>query len=308
MQRLIAASMLLVPVSLVQAALFLPASPVGTLPATGLANLSGLASSRANPGVLWAHNDRAGTNHLFAITSAGNVLATLAVNGATNIDWEDLATGPGPVPGRSYLYVSDLGAVDTGGAIYRIAEPTLLTGPTSVQAERISLNYPSGSYRSETLLVDPITGETLVITKEPRNARVYRTPADETTPTMSFLFDMNPDEQQPFRDLTAGDVSPDGSLIVLRNNQRAWAFERTPGQTLAEALQGSYETITLAFEPKGEALAFAADGSGFYTASEQSPPAYPGAQPIFFYGIVPEPTMLGLLGAAVLLGRVAHRR
>lgn len=308
MSRLLTTFLLLGLATSAHAAVFQPAVQVGTLPASGLANVSGLASSRANPGILWAHNDRAGTNQLLAMTPAGSVIATLVVNGATNIDWEDAAVGPGPVSGRSYLYISDLGAVDTGGAIYRIAEPTLLTGPTSVQAERIGLNYPSGSHRSETLLVDPITGETLVITKEPRNARVYRTPADETTPTMSFLFDMNSDEQQPFRDLTAGDVSPDGSLIVLRNNQRAWAFERSPGETLAQALQGSYQTITLAFEPKGETLAFAADGSGFYTASEQSPPAYPGAQPIFFYGIVPEPTMLGLLGLGVLFGRVAHRR
>ncbi len=39
----------------------------------------------------------------------GRVLARLDIQGGDNCDWEDLAVGPGPIPGQSYIYIGDIG-------------------------------------------------------------------------------------------------------------------------------------------------------------------------------------------------------
>src|SRR5436309_124045 len=76
--------------------------------------LSGLVLSRTQPGVLWTHNDSGDRARVFAVTPAGRVLADLDVPAAHNVDWEDIALGPGATPagpsGRgAALYLADIG-------------------------------------------------------------------------------------------------------------------------------------------------------------------------------------------------------
>ena len=57
---------------------------------------SGVAASRAYPGVLWTHNDSGDGPYLYATTLDGRDLGWLLVPGAEAIDWEDIALGPCP--------------------------------------------------------------------------------------------------------------------------------------------------------------------------------------------------------------------
>jgi hypothetical protein len=100
----------------------------GEVPVSGVAEhelieLSGLAASRRNPGVLWLHDDGSGHNAVHAISVAGNYLGALTLQGAPSIDWEDIAVGPGPQAGTHYIYAGDIGdntdgdrSVPSGGA------------------------------------------------------------------------------------------------------------------------------------------------------------------------------------------------
>ena len=76
-----------------------------------LREASGLAVSRTQPGVLWAHNDSGDAPTLYAITMKGVILARIAVLDAVAIDWEDIAAGPCPEDGATShcLYVADTG-------------------------------------------------------------------------------------------------------------------------------------------------------------------------------------------------------
>ena len=58
----------------------------------------------------------------------GHIIAKLDINDATNYDWEDIAVGPGPEEGKSYIYVGDIGGniPQPGYAIYRVEEPDVL--------------------------------------------------------------------------------------------------------------------------------------------------------------------------------------
>ena len=99
---------------------------------------------------------------------------------------------------------------------------------------------------------------------------------------------------------TAADISPDGAHILVRNySTTAYLFERGAGQTVWDALQGAGTPITLVAESQGEAIGWAADGSGFYTTSEWNDH---GPRPIYFYAFsVPEPNMSALGASGLLL-------
>ena len=69
------------------------ASPtqIGQLQSPELEELSGLAASRQHADVLWAHNDSGDTARIFAIDLTGALRATVDVDVAKAIDWEDIA-------------------------------------------------------------------------------------------------------------------------------------------------------------------------------------------------------------------------
>src|SRR5262249_40948692 len=77
------------------------AAPVtqGSVDAGSLRQASGIALSHDNPGVLWTHNDAGDGPRIFALNTQGQLLGTYSLPGADAVDYEDIAIGPGPVPG-----------------------------------------------------------------------------------------------------------------------------------------------------------------------------------------------------------------
>jgi hypothetical protein len=146
---------------------FDPPTQVGKVADSALTEISGIATSRKTPGVIWAHNDSGDVNRVFALNASGTRLATFYLSGASAIDWEDLAIGPGPIPGQDYLYVADTGNNSFNRAtvtIYRVAEPSLAGLTVGAQVnlsgvEALPIQYPNGARDVETLLVDPLTGD-----------------------------------------------------------------------------------------------------------------------------------------------------
>ena len=102
---------------------FLARTDLGLLQSPLLTEASGIAASRPYPGVLWTHNDSGDPARVFALNAHGEHLGIYTIAGASNRDWEDIATGPGPEPGRSYLYIGEIGdnsAVYVTKYIYRL--------------------------------------------------------------------------------------------------------------------------------------------------------------------------------------------
>ena len=138
-----------------------------------LAELSGLAASVKHPGVIFAITDSGGEPVVYGIDESGNTVARLSLAGARNYDWEGLTPGR---PGAGQLLVGDIG--DNGRTrsvirLYRITEPDSL-GDREVPWEAAELTYPDGAHNAEALLVDPETGEVVIITKDSPGGRIYR--------------------------------------------------------------------------------------------------------------------------------------
>lgn len=268
---------------------FGPVGDIGSIAAAPLIEVSGIAASHRHDGVLWVHNDSGSGPVLYAVGADGADLGAYTVEGAMAIDWEDIAVGPadGDEPGGgSAIYIADIG--DNGEAradlrIIRVDEPDAapngalgsLTGAVS-----LSITYPGGPADAETLLVDPATGDLVIVTKSllgaSRVLAIGSTAWDAAGGAPITAEDLGTIQIEadfslpglPGTLVTGGDVAPDGSFVLLRTYQSVLAFARPPGTPLGAALFGAPCLAPSPVEPQGEAIAITANGSSYVTASE----------------------------------------
>ena len=237
--------------------------------------LSGLALSRVQPGVLWTHNDSGDSARLFALAADGRLRAELTVPSAANIDWEEIAIGDATGDGDGdALYIGDIGdnlARRPQIVVYAVPEPRLgdrqgsgMTAP----ARRIALRYPDGAHDAEALLVDPQSGALVIVTKSfGGEARVYssrpRAGAGTLRPAGSLSLGAG-------EAVTAGSVSADGRTVVLRSYGRAYVWTRRARESLPAALRRApcVAGSELMSEGQGEALAVDRDGRALSTVAE----------------------------------------
>ncbi len=248
-----------------------------------LNELSGLVASRSQPGIFYAHNDSGDSARFFALAQSGALLQTFKVTGATNVDWEDI--GLGPCPAGTCVYLGDTGDnahVRTDYAIYRVTEPAVTSGTLDVSAERFRYEYPGGAkHNSEAFFVHPTSGRVYVITKEDTGfSEVYRfpTPLDATRTATLELVTTLMIPAQTDRPLTAADVNPCGTAVLMRMYNRLVEFRLPAGETDFEAIFFQAPvTVPFANEAQGEAVAYGADGRSYFTSSEKlvdTPPLY----------------------------------
>lgn len=257
---------------------------VGTVANPGLTEISGLVASGRHAGVLWTHNDSGGGPEVFAIGEDGTDLGAFVVDGATATDWEDIAGGPGPDPATSYLYIGDIGdnaARRDHVTVYRVPEPAERPahGGRFNKLETITLRYPGGPADAEALLVDPLGGDLVIVTKSyGGRSRVLRAPAaslvDGQAITMTDDGTVTIPSPEGFSvglpgtAVTGADITSDGSVVVLRTYQSVLAFTRAPRQTVADALRTEPCFAPRADEGQGEAVAFTDHDSALLTISE----------------------------------------
>ncbi len=252
---------------------------VGQVASAALTEASGLVASRARPGVLWAHNDSGDEPRVFALGAQGEDLGVFRLNGAAAVDWEGVALGPGPEPGRDYLYLGDIGdnlARREHVTVYRVAEPAADSSSTLTEFAALTFSYPDGAHNAEALLSDPITGDLLILTKGVLSSRIYRAAAPHGASAepreLSYEGDVTGVAMQL---VTAGDVSPAGDEVLVRTYSAIKRYRRGPGVTVAAALMTEPCELPVARERQGETVTFSADGQAYFTVSEgEQPPLY----------------------------------
>jgi hypothetical protein len=283
---------------------FAPGVATGNIETALLNETSGIAASRKNANVLWANNDSGDNARVFALTTQGKHLGIYNLAGASAVDWEDMAVGPGPVEGQDYLYLADTGdnaRVRTSIAVYRAPEPVVSAEQEPVEVdlvgwEMLPMQYPGPEvYDSETLLVDPVSGDLFLVTRDRAGegvARVFRNPAPHSAGVLVTLEQVATISLS--MEIKGGDVSPSGEAVLLRPHSsgvpaNGLYWRREPGADLWDAFSQPTCLTSLANEPQGEALAFAANGEGYFTTSEGSIP------PIYYYPSQPYASLLPLV-------------
>ena len=252
---------------------------------------SGLVAGWRNPAVWWTHNDSGDAARVYALDSLGRTLGVVELGGVEAVDWEDLAIGPGP-DGRPWLTIGDVGDNLRDREVVRLLrfpEPAVSTDvadskSASLRPDRLEIwtvRYEDGAHDAETVLVDPRTGDVWIVTKTFRApAGLYRVQLDaggegEDRPGIARrMGDVD------LARATGGDVSPDGSTIVVRSYREALAWSRMEDEGLDRALARPGCVAPLRLEPQGEAVGFSADGRSYSTLSER------GGQPLWTFRLL----------------------
>jgi hypothetical protein len=249
----------------------------GTEPSS-LTELSGIVASRKNPGVLYAHNDSGSNSTLVVMSDAAAPLGQIVLSNVTAVDWEDVAVGP--CDAGSCIFIGEIGdnsLAYPSRAVYRFAEPSISPatpiGTQMVTADALTFVYPDGRHNAETLLVEPTSGDIFVITKVANLAStVYRMPKPFTPgvqTTMEKVGDLSLPGSAGL--VTGGDVHPCGMRMLIRTYPMIYEFRLAAGQPFSSIFTSPatpVSTPTQDQESKGEGVTYAADGVGYFTASE----------------------------------------
>jgi hypothetical protein len=264
-----------------------------------LDEVSGLAASRAHPGLYWAQNDSGTGSKLIAIKPDGSRVATLTLAGAENVDWEDIDAFD--LGGKHYLLVADTG--DNGGirkqlTLYVVEEPAKLRDGASLRpAWVIAFKWPDGARDCEATAVDPGNGEVLLISKKrvpPEVFRVKLKPADgavQTAELVATLSDISQPSQEELKknpvygryrsQITGADLSPNGRVLAVLNYHSVHMYVRNPGQDWAQVMKTTPGQLELPWLPQAEGIAFSPEGRSLLIGSEQRP------SPLILYRAIP---------------------
>jgi len=236
-----------------------------------LQEASGLVASINNPSYLWTLNDSGNPAEVFLIGDHAKIRLVCKLANVNNRDWEDIAIGAGPEPGKNYVYVADIG--DNSAQydlkfIYRFPEPSLSNARELVirQFDTLTLQMPDGKRDAETLLIDPSTHDLFILSKRESAVHLYcaRFPFDRGTIVLDKISEL------PFSLIVAGSISANGEEVLLKDYSRIYYWKKSGNERLQDILTRKPIELPYDPEPQGEAITWARDESGFYTVSESS--------------------------------------
>jgi hypothetical protein len=285
------------------------ATQIGSVEHPDLRELSGLIRSNYHADYLWALNDSGALPQLFALSTTGENLAVFDIEGATNIDWEDLAIAE--LNGERYLVIADIGdnlSQRSHLTLYFVLEPRSLPkksrSPHSLPvAFQWNFRYEEGARDAEAIAFDVQNQHFLILSKRDLPPRLYQLDVESSSQspfrTAKKVAELTNLPQPEWGDLlrhpisapfssqpTAMDLSPDGTLLAILTYRHAYLYRRTPPQhspqsdnssflsweRWAESVKRPPELILYPSLLQAEALTFDFSGEALYISSEFSHP------------------------------------
>lgn len=276
-----------------------PHALAATLDSANVRESSGVVAGRLNADIYWTQNDsgsagpRVWAFRLNAADKAAQKAKTMGyveLAGASNIDWEDIAYGPG-----HRIYILDGGdnppCDRTDKRIHRFVEPTFNPDGDPIALtlpfESIRFEFPNPEdplspavsddqrYDTECLFVHPVSGDMYVVTKRRSDggvtARVYKLPAAGINwySTSVYVLEFVKDLSGVIDNMTtAGDVDADGRRVVIRNYASAFEFNLPAGEPFDVIFDQVPLAISLLGEIQGEGICYARDGGDLIATSE----------------------------------------
>jgi hypothetical protein len=249
---------------------------MGDLSNRHLNEVSGLAASRLSKNLLWVLNDSGDGPRIYAIDSTGIDIGRVTINGATNFDWEDMASFQ--VENTAYLLIADIGdnqRIRPACTLYIIEEPVLskmkFSNPVSADPVCvIRFTYEDGPKDGESVAVDAANKRIYLLTKRQRPPIFYELPLDLQTQTSVQV--ARPvieiaDLQKP----TSMDLSPNGFSLAVLTYKDAFLFRRNSGEQWPIALSRKPQKVIFPALAQQEAICFSHDGKAIFVTSEQRP-------------------------------------
>lgn len=243
------------------------------MPSSLVENSGMLVSS---PDRIWLHNDSGDGAKLYLIDTFGNILRTVLVQNASNLDWEDITQDR-----MGNVYIGDFGNNNNDRQnlkIYKIPHPDSVVG-TTTQASVIHFYYPEQTAFPPAATAQQYDAEALIyyqdslyiFTKDrtvPHLAQtlLYQIPADTGYHAAVLLDSFQTNQISYIFEVTAAAISPNNQQVALLGANRIWLFYGYSGNRF---FQGTQQTILLQSTTQKEALDFV-DSTQLYFSNESS--------------------------------------
>jgi hypothetical protein len=253
------------------------ASPTVKVIANAPTEISGLADSKLNPGMLWVHEDSGTPAQLTLVTHEGVVQKTIPIKGISNRDWEEMTLAD------ASIYIGDIGDNNQSAAeyfIYQFAEP-LSSVDTIRQVQTIRFRYSDGPHDAEAFWVDAVTKDIYLLTKRDVASRLYKIayPYASGLNTANYIGSLN------YNGVTGATITGDAKELIIKTYDKLYYYKEASMTTLIDALVNNrYTLLAYQAEPQGEAIGFAQNNTGFFTVSEK---AFAADVRLFFYKRIP---------------------
>lgn len=264
-----------------------PAAPgfvaIATVQLPGLNEISGLALSRRESGLFWALNDSGNPAELYAFDVRGVQRGRVAVGGAVNVDWEDLAA-----------YVDDgvamLAIADTGDnlswrahlSLYLLREPAADAQEVPVLRE-IRFRFEDGPRDCEAMAVDLPRRRFLLFDKGRAPVGLYALDMDgeagadglqvarrigDVAPPISPMPLVAPVSAHYRASPTAMSLSADGLRLLVLSYSHLMLYQRAAGEDWPQVVQRAPQAARLPNLSGFEAAALSADGGEAWVSRE----------------------------------------
>lgn len=243
---------------------------VGRLTSKRLAEASGVATSRTNPGIFWVVTDGGNDPELLAIDSTGELRGTLPIGNAENVDWEEVAVGR--CGEATCIYIADTGDNRERRpevAIHRVIEPELppekkKSSLRKLRVETLRLSYPDGPHDVEAMGVLPDGALLLVSKGRSGGVLAFRVAADAWGTSRTVIAERV--DSLPItasrgngRVVTGMAISSDGSRVMVRTYRDLFPFMLSEGRRFTP-LGAPTACDVLGAEPQGEAVTWLEGG------------------------------------------------
>lgn len=250
-----------------------------------ISEISGMALSRRAENTLWVINDSGDAPRLYALNTAGKVIAVVDVDGAENLDWEDLASFE--IDGVPHLLIADIGNNVVHRdvfSLYLIKEPPLQDGTVAVE-QRFNFQYVDGARDCESISFDPVHQKILLLSKRDVPAILYELDFINTdVPLIAqragevfsipqpVAEEMKKHLDQFHAQPTAMDVLPDDSKLAILTYRRLFVYDHHPDKTIIESLnQMNRAMVEYPALEQAEAMCFDFDYKSILITTEKLP-------------------------------------
>lgn len=240
---------------------------VGRIADPALDEISGAAASPTDGEIVWVHEDSGNPAVITAVALDGTTVSSWTVSDTVAIDWEDMSAATSP-SGEPTIFLADIGdnrAARDHVNVLVVPEPEPRAGGGTVAPVRtLRLELPEPA-DAEALLIDPSTGDLVLLTKELTGEASVFVAAGAAWSDGAAPPRLEHAGTLPLGLLSAvlaGDVAADGSSIVLRTPGNLWSWTRDPGTSIADTVLGDEPCrLPSRVDPYGEAAAILADGT-----------------------------------------------
>jgi hypothetical protein len=245
---------------------------IGSLPAV-LSETSGLEVSSSN--LIWSHNDSGGQPVLYGTDTLGNVVRSINITSATNIDWEDITRDK-----AGNIYIGDFGNNSNDRQnlrIYKIPDPLTFTG-NSITAQVINFTYadqagfpPADAQKNYDMEAMVFFNDSLFLFSKNRTVpfdgytRLYKLPTTPGTFTATYVDRFSTGNDPLLNQITAADVSQDKKRLVLLSYGNMYCFSNFEG---SQFFKGQFTRLAFDGVTQKEGICFV-DNCSVYISDEE---------------------------------------